>query len=722
MKSIIALSGAALALGCSATSSLAQTAPPSSPPATATPPAAAPAPGKPAEVEIPEVKVTAERLNQARNGLSPRTGSSTYRFDEKDIANLPAGDATDFNQVLLQAPGVTNDSYGQLHVRGDHSNLQYRINGVILPEGITGFGQALDARFARRIELVTGALPAQYGYRTAGVVEIETKDGYDPGGRLNLTLGSRGTVNPSFELQGNKGDWSYYVTGNWLQNNLGIESPTSAANPIHDRSTQSKAFGYFSYLIDPDTKLNVILGNSEGRFQIPNNPNQAPNTDFLTAAGVANFSSSNLNENQREINRYGVIALQGSPNAHFDYQIAAYARKSSVRFDPDPVGDLVFTGVASQVYRSSFTTGVQGDASWKLNDTHTIRMGFSVSNEDDRADNTSTVFPVDATGTPTGGPLTIVDNNAKNGNRLYGLYLQDEWRITPKLTLNYGARADLMQAYVNAGQISPRVGMVYKLDEKTSFHAAYARYFTPPPNELVSQATIAAFQGTSLAPQTNQNSQVQPERTHYFDVGVVHQLTPAISLGLDSYYKVVRNLLDEGQFGSALIYTPFNYARAKVYGVELTAAYKEGNFSSYANFAVSRARASEINSAEFNFDPAELAYIASNYIYIDHDQRITASGGASYLWHNTRFSVDGYYGSGLRRGFANTEKLPAYSHVNFGVTQRLNTADLGKVDLRLNVVNVFNKAYELRDGTGVGVGAPQWGPRRGFFATISKIF
>ncbi len=123
------------------------------------------------------LKVAATRLNQVRNSLSPNTGGSKYTFTQQAIQELPQGANTSLNQVILQAPGVAQDSFGQIHVRGDHANLQYRINGVQLPEGITGFGQILSPRFAQSISLLTGALPAEYGLRTAGVIDIKTKDG-----------------------------------------------------------------------------------------------------------------------------------------------------------------------------------------------------------------------------------------------------------------------------------------------------------------------------------------------------------------------------------------------------------------------------------------------------------------------------------------------------------------------------------------------------------------
>lgn len=114
-----------------------------------------------AEKKLSVVNVTAKRLNDARNGLLPETGSSVYRITSEDIDAMPQGADTPLNRVLLQAPGVANDSYGQLHVRGDHADLQYRINGILIPEPISGFGQALDTRIIDHVNLLTGALPAE---------------------------------------------------------------------------------------------------------------------------------------------------------------------------------------------------------------------------------------------------------------------------------------------------------------------------------------------------------------------------------------------------------------------------------------------------------------------------------------------------------------------------------------------------------------------------------
>ena len=671
--------------------------------------------------EALEVSVVVERLNQARNNLSPKTGGSEYNFDRSDITALPQGDNTSFNQVALQAPGVANDSFGQLHVRGDHANIQYRLNGVILPEGITGFGQALDTRFVDRMELLTGALPAQYGLRTAGVFEIETKANYETGGRIDLYGGSNNTLQPSLEFGGSTGKLTYYLTGSYLQNDLGIENPTSNHDAIHDRTGQEKGFAYLSYLVNPTTRLSLIFGSYDGRFQIPNNPGQTPNPAYLAGAGLTSFDSTALNENQYENNRYGVIALQSSVGSDFDYQISTVTHYTSVHFTPDPIGDLVFNGVASNVFQSSLSQGLQGDGSYRLSDAHTIRMGFFASTENTESNNTSLVFPVDANGNITGPSRSITDNNPKNGNTLLSLYLQDEWKPLEKLTVNYGLRFDQMDAFVKASQLSPRLGLVYKITPETTLHAAYARDFTPPPTELVLTKTQNAFAGTS-AQAPGENSPVVPERSHYFDAGVTQKITPSLSIGLDGYYKIVRDLIDEGQFGQALIFTPFNYSQGKIYGVELTGNYHSGNFAAYANYAYTISLAKEVSSAQFNFGQDELDYIANNWIHTDHDQTSTASAGMSYLLLGTQLSTDATYGSGLRSGFANTDHVPSSTQVNLGATRKFSLGSFGPMEARLSVINVFDKVNIIRDGSGIGVFAPQYGPRIGYFAGLSKLF
>jgi outer membrane receptor protein involved in Fe transport len=661
------------------------------------------------------------KLDRARNQLSPDIGSSEYIFDQDSIDALPLGDATSLNQVLLQAPGVVNDSYGQLHVRGDHADLQYRLNGVIIPESISGFGQTLDTRIIDNLSFLTGALPAQYGYRTAGIVDITTKSGANEGngGDVGLTAGSFGTLNPSFELHGSNGAWSGFFTGSYLENDIGIENPTPSRDAIHDHTNQIKGLGDISYLIDESTRISFLFGATNNRFEIPNNPDQMP---AYQLDGVTSFDSRDLDERQQEQTRFGVISLQGLLGAT-SYQASIGQRYTSVDYTPDPIGDLIFTGVAGTIARSNRANTLQADFATPIGDAHTVRYGLYFSDEHPVANNTSLVFPADADGNQTSTtPITIVDDAPHIDARTYGVYVQDEWALNDRLTMNYGVRADKVDAYVNESQLSPRLGLVYAASDTTTLHAGYARYFTPPPAELIAPTDIALFQGTTNALPTNVNAETLSERSHYFDAGVSQKIGGDLTLGLDAYYRKVTNLLDEGQFGSALIFSPFNYAHGKVRGVELTANYTHDGFTAYANVASSRAEGKEVVTGQYNFEQDELDYIATHWVHLDHDQRLTSSGGLSYLWNGTRFGADYLYGSGLRADFANTAHLPQYWQLNASVDRKFSLTHPDDLDVGLALINVTDRVYLLRDGSGIGVGAPQYGPRRGVFVSASYAF
>jgi outer membrane receptor protein involved in Fe transport len=614
---------------------------------------------------------------------------------------------------------VARDSYGQVHVRGEHANLQYRINGVLLPEGLDAFGQVIDARIADRVQFLTGALPAQYGYRTAGVVDIQTKSGaFEQGGVSDLTVGSDGSWHPSLTYAGHSGNMNYFLSGDYLSSDYGIETPTAAYHPIHDATTQGKGFGYVSYLLNPTNRLNVIFGTSTNNYQIPNNPDQTPS---YTVAGAGIVNSRDLKETQFEQSHYGTIALQGT-DGDWGYQIAPYIRYSQTHYHPDTVGDLEYTGVATDVLRSDLALGLQGDGSWRANDHHTLRAGVMAQHEPaSTADNAQTFLADDDGNQSSDTPITITDDHHKEGV-LAGVYLQDEWTITDWLTMNYGARFDQVNAYVDENQLSPRLGFVIKATPTTTLHAGYARYFTPPPLELIDNSTISAFSGTTAQTETSKNDAVRAERSHSFDVGITQKLGDHMQMGVDSYYKLVRNMLDEGQFGSALIYTPFNYAKGRIYGVETTFSYTADSWDGYVNLAASRAMGKDIISGQENFSQDELDYISGHWVHLDHDQTFTASIGGTYRpREGTKLSADAILGSGLREGFANTGHLPGYGTINLGATQHVGI-DARGFDVHLSLINLFDKDYELRDGSGIGVGAPQWGQRRTFYLGITRTF
>ncbi len=681
---------------------------------------------------VQTVVVAAKRLNEARSGIETQTGASTYTITNAAIASEPGGENVELNQVMLQMPDVVQDSFGQIHVRGDHNDLQYRLNGIIIPEGISVFGQTLDPRLISSVSLLTGALPAEYGLDTAGIIDLTTNSGVlQPGGYVSVYGGSHDTIDPSFAYGGGAGNFSYYLSGDLLRNDLGIESPDGSSEPLHDHSTQGHAFGFFEDILDPDDRLSLIAGTSDDEFQIPNQHGLEP-TLGLDVDGTTDYLSNDLDESQHELTQYGILTWQHSDGA-FNIENSLSARYTSLHFAPDWTGDLLFNGIAQDAFKADTALAWQTDSSYQLSDSHTLRAGLYLQHDSSTSDTTSSVLPLDELGVQTSDvPVTVIDNGNQS-QEIESAYVQDEWKALAALTVNYGLRFDRYDAYSSGSQVSPRLNVVWQVLPDTTVHGGYSRYFTPPPFELIGSETFTRFAGTSALPPGSVTEDTPPiaERSDYYDLGVQQKLLDrALTLGVDSYYETSQNLIDEGQFGAPIVLTPFNYRYGKIEGVELTESYTVSHFSAYGNLAFQSARGKDVESSQFNFTAQQLAYIADNYIALDHEERVSASGGVSYEWRATTFSVDSIFGTGLREdlvlpsGFdiPNGTHTPSYTTVNLGVVHAFDLGESGPLKLRFDVVNLLDKVYEIRSGTGIGVFAPQYGARRGLFGGVEWDF
>ena len=382
--------------------------------------------------------------------------------------------------------------------------------------------------------------------------------------------------------------------------------------------------------------------------------------------------------------------------------------------------------------RSDVAEGVQADGSYQLGDHHTLRFGLLFTGERATASTSSDVFPclvADCSAVST-SPVHVTDGSGKNGFTYSG-YVQDEWHVTDAVTLNYGLRYDVLNAYTDAAQLSPRINAVWKPDGADTLHAGYSRYFTPPSLENISGQAIGKFSGTTGYPggytpaSPPLNSAILPERSNYFDAGAERIVTAGLKLGVDGYWKIARDLIDEGQFGAPIIESVFNYAQANVLGIEFAATYDVGKLSAYANLAIGREKANRIVSQQFNFSPDDLAYIAGHYIYTDHNQFYTASAGASYNLLGTHLNADTIYGTGLREdadGVPNGASVAPYFQLNLGASHRFEHLAGAPFELNAAILNVTDRIYEIRSGSGIGVFAPQYGPRRAFYAGVRAFF
>ena len=225
-----------------------------------------------------------EHLDESRDkNLLPKLGATAYDIDQAALQALPQGKNTPIDKVLLQVPGVSYDSAisnPDFHVRNEYANVQYRINGIQLPDGVSALGPVLETGFIGSLNLLDGTLPAQYGLRTAGMIDTTTKTEFDPGGNLDIYGGSWVTISPSIEYGGSAGQTQYFLTGRYLQSDQGLENATPLENPIHDRTAQERFFGYGSTLFGDSSRLTYMAGGFVGHFQIPDVEGQEPLGDF----------------------------------------------------------------------------------------------------------------------------------------------------------------------------------------------------------------------------------------------------------------------------------------------------------------------------------------------------------------------------------------------------------------------------------------------------------
>lgn len=343
-----------------------------------------------------DVVIVYVQFDQVCNVLLLDIGSSQYQIIVEDIQKQLLGVFVLFSQVLLQVLGVVQDFYGGVYVCGDYVNLQYCINGVLLFELIFGFGQILDVCIIKSICLMDGVLLVQFGECIVVVVDIIICSGveFGNGGSVGLIVGLFGKINLNVLWWGNQGCWSWFLIGNYDQNEVGLENLICLCKLLYDDMYQGKVFVDLIYLVNENICLSVFVGFVNNCFQILVNFGQILQFGYLD---MIVFDFSQLDEIQCEIICFGMLVLQGMLGG-IVYQLFVGQCYSDVVFNLDVIGDLVFSGVVLQVQCSNCVNILQVDFFILLGSDYMLCYGLYGNYENVCVSNNSWVFLVDGVG------------------------------------------------------------------------------------------------------------------------------------------------------------------------------------------------------------------------------------------------------------------------------------------------------------------------------------
>ncbi len=664
-----------------------------------------------------------------------KASSETYSVSRKDIEALPRGNNVELHDVLQTIPSATYGALKQLHIRQDHANLQFRIDGVPIPDTVSStFSDVITPRAWERADIILGGMEAQYGNKTAAIVDITSKSGTKPGfGSLQMFGGSNETVNPSFEYGGTVGEkFRYYVLNSHIATNRGIEPPTLGKTSLHNQSERNQTYLRGDYQHDNRNNFTWLFLNSVAKNQIPTNRGTDTNATILGLIQAQDpmfnpVASEAIDESQKENNQYGHMVWRHDVNASNFFSLAGYFRHTRATFKTDRFNALVYTPDETEPFsvadqdRTAVSGGIRLDHTYIPNKQHLVKVGFQVDRTQAINKTRLYTFADDGAGNPTGNVIELSSDNRLIGWR-QEFWLQDQWNPNDRWTFNVGVRGDAVQYLRNEGQVSPRVGLTYKAGQANVLHAYYGRLFTPPNLEAISFAKLNTA-GTKAAPENTTNNTVRAERAHYFEVGSYHALGQQVTLELTGYYKLSHYLSDAGQFGTTPLLNFFAFNRGWSRGLDaaLKVQFTE-HLSGRGNVAWGQCKGYGLQSGHFLLEQKEVNDINSGGgVFCDHSQSMTSSAVMSYAFReHTTFTGQMFYGSGLRAAEAgaktNSSHSPSYTVYNLSLSHIIPLPNRQKFLFGVDVVNVFDQKYFINQGEGsIGLGVAHTGMPRSFF-------
>jgi outer membrane receptor protein involved in Fe transport len=675
------------------------------------------------------------------------TPPSVNQLTRNTIQSSPVNNSLD--RLLETMPGVVQFSYNEPVINGFHG-VTYNIDGAPLPLATTSnFAEIIDPKVIDSIELLTGAIPAEYGGdRMGGVVNIISNRPSDipegTYGTITGGFGNQGQGIGEFDVESRTGQSEFFLSANTSTTDRGLDAPTY--QPINDASSNSDQFFRFITQLTPRSTLAFDYSNQFTQFQIPINTDPFnPLDPVVSVPGTL--------DTQLEYERFANLNwTQVSQDGNGIFQVIPWWRSTRIDYNGDlpldvlavePDFEICPPTCAKTVHLVGLDQGSYAGyiglraSDFRATKNHAWKIGVDLSRENATANQEFACYYANcaSTGTvvkPYYAAYTIPQ--AQAGSQV-GIYGEDRWQETPNILWSYGLRYDASTGYVGGNQISPRIGVSLWDGGKNVGHVYYGRFYAAPLLEDVRQACVL-LEASQACSTNHPVYDLKPESDAYFEMGDVYSFNPHFTLALNLFEKSVVNVLDTTQLFNTPIFAVYNNSIGINHGAELRFLDNEPTGDQwFETTTLSESYAACISGSEFLFPPnTNLPGVpcVAQLSLEDHSQNVDATaaythrfGGPRKLWYTT---LQANYGSGFPVQFQDANvalsgTLPAHTTFDYSLGRELTPGHPGEdqgLGLSLQVLNLLNHQYVIKVANGFNT--TQIANSRSFLLRLSAPF
>jgi len=618
----------------------------------------------------PLTSINEQVVVRAQSKLLDETEAATITtIGREQIQTLPTARRTQLTDIITPFVASAVGSHDNLvHLRGNELSLNTFINGVSFfdnPHQL--FTPGLSPDIIQSVNVVTGGFPAEFGNRFGGILDIVTRSGFDANNHGSVSVGA-GTYlrhNVALDYGGHTKRFGYFLYGQGFESARFLNTPEP--NLLHDKGYGARSFAQFDYRPGAHDSFRLVLTGDGTNFQLPNTTEDETRArDFF----------------QRNREQTIVLAWDHLFSASSVLSTSLYERFAGARLLPTSDSLSIQAGGL----RNDITLGAKSDYSLYVGSRHAIKAGVDLMllrlREDfsfDPRDNEVETEPFDFRGRKTGGQASV--------------YFQDQYRPFRNFTANLGLRYDQYSIVTSAHALSPRINLAYALQGgRTVLHAAYNRFFAPPPIENLLLSARLGFQGKPP----------QIERSNHFEAGVSRSIRDRLVIRLTGYWRSDKNSFETTELANVRIFAPTTFARGKAYGIEFTsqlAEIKPLGVSGY--FSYTAQRAFQTGPVSGGFTVEDIA--ADERSPAAFDQIHTGVAGLTYREHRSGFwaSTALEYGSGTPASLRNSAgettlvRLPEHFLANFYFGVDLFRQERRAIGLQFNVENATNRVFRI---------------------------